>query len=677
MSLPSRRRLWHFFESLFTHELHEASPKAPQPEWIQTRLLDHQASAMAAALSLEEAKEGKDVNPLPGEEFGGRLFTTYGILGDRVGSGKSLTALSLVRHPPPSQTVTEYIWRMNGKSYMDGNVGLLRKRNIQEAQTYQMMRAALFIIPHSLMGQWETYVEKDTTLRCYFVKKRKDVTEEGLEDRLGTYDAVFVSATMWRDFSQQFNTTQRVWSRVFIDEADTISVSHLENSVRGNFFWFISASWMNLIFSDGAYVNIGHSLLPLPETPEDVVTRVKAYSTGEPHHMINFNGIRNAFIKRMCGDIGLTGYNVSLLNPVMMQSSRLVIQNREAYIQRSFTIPDIHHTYVLCQTPPNIQILRNLVSDAMMERLHAGDTMGVLTMLGMQSRSADEIITAVSDTIEKDLRQVRELYAFKSRMEYATEGAKQKALESLATRIQGLENRVQAIRDRLTNSQDQTCPICFSDVQTPALTPCCRNLFCFGCICEVLKRTCVCPMCRATIPSVQTMLVLGDRENAAGAAAAPTPTRLHTKQEQLRALLREQPEARVLMFSGYDASFQELSALLEADGVPHATLQGSQARITRLLRQFGEGAYRVLFLNAGNMGAGLNIPQATHVVLYHRMTMDVQNQIIGRAMRMGRQQALQVVHLVHGNEMTGVESAVATVTAATTITTTAITATAA
>ena len=51
------------------------------------------------------------------------------------------------------------------------------------------------------------------------------------------------------------------------------------------------------------------------------------------------------------------------------------------------------------------------------------------------------------------------------------------------------------------------------------------------------------------------------------------------------------------------------------------------------------------------MGAGLNIECATHVVMFHRMSSELENQIIGRAMRLGRKQPLDVVHLLHENEL--------------------------
>jgi superfamily II DNA/RNA helicase len=109
--------------------------------------------------------------------------------------------------------------------------------------------------------------------------------------------------------------------------------------------------------------------------------------------------------------------------------------------------------------------------------------------------------------------------------------------------------------------------------------------------------------------------------------------------------------ARILMFSSYDASFAEAFLQLENAGLHVAVLNGSGARISKLLRDFADGKYAVLFLNARNMGAGLNIEAATHVVLYHKMPAELEAQIVGRAMRLGRSADLEVVHLLHSNEM--------------------------
>jgi rubrerythrin len=381
---------------------------------------------------------------------------------------------------------------------------------------------------------------------------------------------------------------------------------------------------------------------------------MRSFSAGDFFHV---EGTRNPYVRKLCGNYGISGYNMSVLNPVMFQATRLVVHCTEDYIRASFHIPPIEHIRYLCLAPANVQILRNMVSEEMMERLHAGDASGVLQMLGMTARSTEDVTAAVTESIQKELDVTRRLYEFKRTVEYASESAKQRALEQLEDKMARLESRMEAIQDRLKNTQDQSCPICFCEVTNPSLTPCCRNLFCFGCICEVMKRTSVCPLCRESIPNIQAIHVLG----AGGAPeVVAEPPKLLTKHEQFRAFLQANPTAKVLMFSAYDATFSGLSTSLEADGIPHATLNGSQARVAKLIRDFDAGKYRVLFLNSRNMGAGLNILPATHVVLFHRMPVEMQNQITGRAMRMGRTEPLTVVHLLHGNEMGAEETLEAT-----------------
>lgn len=661
MSAAQRAKLWNFFTALFGNELTAESGKAEQPSWIKTTLLDHQRSAVQAALDLEKAKGGIDVGPLPGEEYGGTFFTTYGILGDRVGSGKSLIALSLVKQPPPCDHMMEYTWRSCGAS--DNAVGLLRRKQQTELEfntdaQRTPLHTALFLIPHSLMGQWADYVKRDTDLNCLFVKAKKDAQEDALTlEKIRGYDAVFVSTTMWREFSYNVPMDTILWSRFFMDEADSATVS-MGSVPHARFVWLISASWMNLIFSNGAYLNTSSAYSPPPTVGSEIAKKVRRFVVGDHLHL---EGTRNVFVRKLCGSYSLSGYNLSSLNSVMFQATRMLIQNSEDYVRASFHIPPIHHLRFLCQAPPNIQILSNMISAEMMERLHAGDAEGVLEMLGMTAKSAEDITTAITDSIQKELDGVRKLYDFKKTMEYATESSKAKALEHLEDKMARLQSRIDAIQNRLKNPADEQCPICFCEVQKPALTPCCRHLFCFGCICEVMKRTTVCPMCRETIPNIQAVQVIGgadpDSSEATDKSEEEAKPQILTKQEQFRAFLQANPDARVLMFSGYDATFSGLSNVLETDGISHATLQGSQARIAKLIREFEAGKYRVLFLNSRNMGAGLNITPATHVVLYHRMSAETQNQIIGRAMRMGRTAPLTVVHLLHGNEMTASDAA--------------------
>ena len=118
----------------------------------------------------------------------------------------------------------------------------------------------------------------------------------------------------------------------------------------------------------------------------------------------------------------------------------------------------------------------------------------------------------------------------------------------------------------------------------------------------------------------------------------------------LKLLSESTEDQRFLVFSAHEASFRGLREVLAARGIRCEMLQGSGARVETLRRQFQQGTVRVLCMNARHVGAGINLEAATHVVLYHRMNMELERQVIGRAVRFERASALEVVHLVHEEE---------------------------
>lgn len=649
MSVTSRQRLWEFFEALYSQELTEGSAQAATPTWIRTPLLKHQQSALAAALRLESAKTtGIDVGGLAGEPVGGKLFTSFGILGDRVGSGKSLTALSLVKMPPPDSMYNEYCLRGMSRLGDGRDVGILRMRDQLKTSSgieLRPVKTALFLVPHALMGQWDSYVKNDTTLKCLFIKKRAEALDEALFAKIEEYDAVFLSSTMWATFRDKNHIRKILWQRIFVDEADSIAISTDYDDLHGLFYWFISASWLNLVFTGGAVFNITTGYTPLPETPAHVVQRVQKLLNNQ---YIHIPGCRHVnLVRRMCG-IAANQCTVAI-NAAVFQSARLIVHSSETYIQTSFQSPLITSTHILCTTPVNVRVLESFISAEMMEKLHAGDVSGALESLGMTSFTESQVTEAVTASLKKELDNARKTYEFKKTLEYSAENLKIKALEACEQKIASIESRITAIQERITQAKDQTCPICYCEIETPAVTPCCQQLFCFPCLCESLKRVATCPLCRERVTDIKDIRVLG-------VSSAPVPAvqssnvRMNKKDTFLK-FMRENPTARVLMFSAYDASFAQLERGMDDENIRYATLNGSQARVAKLLREFKTGVYNTLLLNARNMGAGLNIESATHVVLFHRMSSELESQIIGRANRLGRTSPLEVIYLVHENEV--------------------------
>jgi len=658
MSLLVRKRLWSFFEALYSQELKEDAPRAVTPDWIRTPLLPHQQACLASALRLEGAKtEGLPVDPIAGEPAGGRLFSSHGILADSVGSGKSLTALSLVRAPAPPASYTEFSMRSVSNAGDGRDVGLLRQRSqlVQNITGISLtpVYACLFLIPHPLINQWESYVESDTTLRARFIKKKNDACAEDFMTTLNNYDAIFVSSTMFPTLRIAHPIHTILWKRVFMDEADSISLSTLNDEINGLFYWFISASWMNLVFSSGTYFNLETSFAPLPETPPLIVQRVRDLMGGPSY--LGLPGVRHMNLaRRMCGFF--VRDNIYGMTPVNFQSARLIVHTSAEFIRIGFRQPTINHVDIICSTPHNIRVLNDQISPDMLERLNAGDVRGALEALGMPTYSETAMIDAITDSLKKDLENARKMYDFKQSIDYATEGSKTKALEACVAKIASIESRITAIQERIKHAAQQTCPICCYDISGTAVVPCCQQVFCFACICESLRRSPICPLCRARIENIKDVRVVGVSEeehdlsgNIVVYEDIPKLEKLNKRDAFLK-YIGEHRRARILMFSSYDATFGATEEHLRRMDIAFAHLNGSQARINKLLKDFKDGKYTVLFLNARHMGAGLNIECATHVILYHKMNAELTNQIVGRAVRLGRTADLEVVHLLHENE---------------------------
>ena len=61
-------------------------------------------------------------------------------------------------------------------------------------------------------------------------------------------DVVLISNTIIKSFFPKINKDNIRWRRLFIDEADSIHITSTYTIPNARFYWFITASWLNLIY---------------------------------------------------------------------------------------------------------------------------------------------------------------------------------------------------------------------------------------------------------------------------------------------------------------------------------------------------------------------------------------------------------------------------------------------
>ena len=622
--------------------LTETSVQAEQPASVKTALRPHQLTLLAAAKTLESKATIRSVDLLTPQ-----LLTRYGVLADRVGSGKSLVALSLVMEPPVEQA--QFTLKEGGSARI---IGLKHMPAVQEfkaewtdisgaALTEALCsegggkfhsRAALFIVPHNVIQQWESYIDEQTSLNAVLIKRTKDCDSEraGFLRDIFRADLVVVSCTMLRKFMLAMSTggipfCSVVWSRLFIDEADTLTLTLRPHDVSARFIWFITGSWLNMLFPNGLYTHTVHAL------PQNV--------------------------RALIGDGGIAGVS-SRLNVVAWtladtregRFSSLILRNTDDWINASLLRPSIVHETVMCKAPANLGILRDFITPAALEALHAGDTDGALAALGLKAATKETLAKRVTEGLRSELVQAEKILAFKRDIEYSTAASKMAAVEKAEAKVSRIRTQLITLETRLASLTEELCPICYEVPQTPTLTPCCRQAFCLSCLCTCITGKPICPMCRAPITSVKQLLVIGSEDKEVKEVVETTETVPTKGAALLQLLTASTADQRFLVFSAHEASFKGLREVLASRDIRCEMLQGSAARVEHLRKQFRDGSIRVLCMNARHVGAGINLEAATHVVLYHRMNMELERQVIGRAVRFERATELCVIHLTHEEE---------------------------
>lgn len=604
-----------------------------QPTEIRIPLRSHQKAILYSMAQREnKVSVGMDL-------CGAKLFSRFSFLGDGVGVGKSLMVLGHIARLKtlPVLPAIPHL-DLNSSSQLYSLRDNLFARDLSDS-------ACLIVVPHTLYRQWQTYIKEQTSLTFLGVQTKSVLQSDTLIRKLKEVDVVLVSNTLYGNLQDLADTNRLIWKRVFFDEADTIHIPSTRPRATTRFTWLISASWANLLFPNVTQYITNVYLNTVPTNPllDDALKhQLQILKTQSPTHgayvYMRYLVVSSTFFR------DFVGTNNSL-------RGNLVMRCRDEFVRESITLPPINIRNILCRPSILQQVVANAIPADVRNLLHAGDIKGALDSLGVKPEEPMSLIAAVTENRIKELNRLRLTFTFKSALEYATPQAKEAALKSLKDRISSLEEQIKGLKERIENYKTEICPICFDEPQTATLTQCCNRIFCGSCILTSLTRATTCPLCRTQISAS------GLRAVAAGPLPTVTATtkaeepQLLKKTEQLIQLLKTSPKGKFLIFSRFDNPFIQLSQEIEAMNLTVKLVRGNKDVIAQTLKTFQKGDTNVLLLNSLQAGAGLNITAATHVILLHAMTHEEEKQILGRAYRLGRTEPLDVIRLLHPDEM--------------------------
>lgn len=452
---------------------------------------------------------------------------------------------------------------------------------------------------------------------------------------MSTYDVSRLKACLdgnARPLFQMVKYKGPIFQRIIIDEANSIKLSQVQyrqQTAYAKFTWFVTSSVEELLNPNGRHVN-GKWINGIPRQ-------------GYVHDIFlnNVHPSRHVFLEQMFH------------------------KNSDECVDASFRLPQPLSHVVNCLTPPEIGILQGLGLPKVIRALNAGDMATAIQTAGCTERSEKDIVKRIlgkfSDKLLKlDTRLNKHQMKLNGmhsgvaeeqpkRLTPSEKKRSEEAIEKILCQKKELEGKLEALRMRISNTSNHDCPICMDRIGKPALVPCCHHLFCFSCIANALNAKSNCPLCRTPL-AVDSLLIYKQQENDNEEEPEPPKIQLPTKIKATVDLILNKPDGKFLVFSEFHNSFNKLKEAFQKNHISCRELKGNAGQIRNTLKKYEDGSCRVLLLNARFYGSGLNLQMTTDIIIGHRMSRDLELQIIGRGQRLGRTDALHVHYLCYNSE---------------------------
>jgi hypothetical protein len=598
--------------------LNDDDNKITQPKSISIELMNHQKTMIHKMLEVEKngiiqlkdfslKKYNSYLNIKSNE---GHITTNFAILGDKVGSGKTLMIITLLTI---KKEIEDRLIEMGGNQYCS----LKLKNNCVKLKTN------LIIVPHKLIPQWKEAFKKispslNVKTICYnkeidnLVTTKKETkknwnnqdivyTYENINpESINEYDVVIIGETMFKRFYLSLFNVK--FNRVIIDEADTIKM-HKDCQVQFNFLWLIT----------GTPTGLHNSYKPIP------------------------------FIGKFYKDDSL---NIS---------KSLVIKNDDNYVDQSIILPHPKRFKIKCITPKELSIIRHLIPGHILQMINAGNSEQAIKTLNCNVDTNDNILQVITKNLtDSIINKKREIEFEKGKIVIGDLlKEKEQRVNFLTNQLTKLNEKYENIKSKIYQLNDEYCPVCMDEFNNPTLVSCCNNTFCFDCLAVSLGelKNNKCPYCRQSISS-ENMHVISKEKVIKNIIMEDEKYKIKDKLDVLIELVQNKKDGSFMIFANYAETFRKIEAKLMELNISYHILKGHSSTVKKYIDDFREKKVNILMLNAQYFGAGMNLQMTTDIIMYHRFDKEMEEQIIGRAQRLGRtvDKPLNVYYLLHDNE---------------------------
>ena len=245
-----------------------------------------------------------------------------------------------------------------------------------------------------------------------------------------------------------------------------------------------------------------------------------------------------------------------------------------------------------------------------------------------------------------------------------------KILDISSKNIEINENKIKLIYERL--NENDCCPVCYEEFDTMDSKKvyithmCCNNKICDECIehwYNMDKTSCI--FCN-TENILKDNLISFDKSdnNNINAELELNNNLIHeekiifnvmnyNKNIFIKIFIKSlvNQDKKIIIFSDYSSIFEYIQNICNENNIIYTDLdKGNMKDIDTAVSEYKIGNAKILLSNSKLFGCGMNFENSTDIIFVHKMDNEMEEQVIGRAQRMGRKSTLNIIYLEYENE---------------------------
>jgi len=581
----------------YINNLNDDSILNNQPNKINIKLKPHQLAGLYKAVEMETKKNIYYKKDEIDDDYY-KIRTNIGIIGDKVGYGKTLLALSIISEIDINNIYMNNkcikTYNTNLRDYNNNNSIIIKhiKPNINE----EFIKTTLIIVPRGpVYTQWVDTIKKtslnileiDDYRKIKKLPKLNSLNKDIIKKYFEKYDAILIKNTTLKLFTYYYNNNDLIfkWGRIIIDEAHEILNSIVNFSYL--YIWLISATYMNILYNK----------CKLTSNIKDLIK-----------NELNF----------------------------------ILIKSNESFIKKSFELPIMTEKIYKCKMSLKLGAIRPFLSKSLIEKLDGSDLKGMIKEMGGKVVSETGIIEIFTLNMNKEIHNKKCELEHVKQLEMDN-NERNERINSILKNLLILENRLENLKIRLNDIDLKTCTICLDNIVNPILLECSHS-FCVKCLVLWNKTKNTCPECRKIFNISNTILKENKLEDKLNENIEKS------KEITLLNIIKNKKDKKFLIFSKIENGFSNIKEILDDNNISYNEIKGNTTCMNNILKNFKEGLLNVILLNTHYAGSGIDISFATDIIIYHSMD-NYREQAIGRAYRVGRTIPLTVHTLLYEHEI--------------------------